>query len=197
VVELTLNGRSLGAKAREFPRAGTKGGWNSYEKPPVFPTTADLHLTWDVPYAPGVLKAVGWKEGRKVSETEVRTAGAPAAVSVSVDRDRLRADGRDVAHVTVRIVDADGTLVPDAAQMVRFTVDGPAALIGVDNGDPMSHESYQAPERHAFNGQCLALVQTTATAGSIKITAAAEGLRAGSVTVDTTPVDLPASQITQ
>ncbi|HVU32990.1 MAG TPA: glycoside hydrolase family 2 TIM barrel-domain containing protein [Opitutaceae bacterium] len=192
VVELTLNGRSLGAKAREFPRAGTKGGWNSYEKPPVFPTTADLHLSWDVPYAPGVLKAVGWKDGRKVAETEVRTAGPAAALAVAVDREHLQADGDDVAHVTVKVVDSAGTVVPGAGQLLTFAVSGPGVLLGVDNGDPASHESYQGPQRHAFDGRCLGLVQTTQTPGDLQVTVTAAGLRSATATVHALPANLPA-----
>lgn len=197
VVELKLNGRSLGAKAREFPRQGTKGGWNTYPSPQVFPTTADLHLEWDVPYEPGVLQAIGWKDGRKVCETEVRTAGAPAALEVTADRTTLRADGRDVAAVAVKVVDAAGTAVPGAAQLVHFQVSGPGRLIGVDNGDPASHESYQAPERHAFDGRCIAFVQTTTSAGAVTVRATSAGLRSGEVTLRTTPVALPPALITE
>jgi beta-galactosidase len=188
VVELTLNGRSLGAKAHEFPRQGTKGGWNTYAKPQVAATTADLHLAWDVPYEPGVLKAVGWKNGQKVCEAEVRTAGAPAALVATADRTELRADGRDVAHVTVKVVDANSNAVPGAAQLLKFSVDGAARLLGVDNGDPASHESFQGPERHAFDGLCLALIQTNTTAGEIRVSVSADGLSAATVTLTSTAV---------
>jgi len=80
-VELFLNGRSLGVKRLEFPAQGTSGGWNSYAQPPVHVTTDDLHLTWDVPYAPGVLRAKGsTRDGKACAEAELRTAGPPAAV---------------------------------------------------------------------------------------------------------------------
>ena len=75
-VELFLNGRSLGEKRLEFPAQGTSGGWNSYALPVVNPTTTDLHLSWDVPYEPGVLRAVGNVRDGAVCEDEVRTAGA-------------------------------------------------------------------------------------------------------------------------
>jgi beta-galactosidase len=176
-VELFLNGRSLGVKAYEFPRQGTAGGWNRYARPVVPATTADLHLSWDVPYAPGVLKAVGYRDGRQVAEAEVRTAGAAAALGLAADRDALRANGTDVASVTVTVVDANGVVVPDAADLIRFSVQGPGALIGVDNGDPASHESYQAPERHAFHGRALALVRAGTVPGEIRLTAVAEGLK--------------------
>ncbi len=80
-VELFLNGRSLGEKRLEFPAQGTSGGWNTYAQPVVNATTNDLHLSWDVPYEPGVLKAVGKRrDGSPACEAEVRTAGPPAAI---------------------------------------------------------------------------------------------------------------------
>ena len=89
-VELFLNGKSFGAKSLEFPRQGTAGGWNRYARPQVSVTTADLHLSWDVPYEPGTLKAVGRKNGQVVCEEEIRTTGEPAAIALSVDRNTLR-----------------------------------------------------------------------------------------------------------
>ena len=188
-VELFLNGRSLGVKAYESPRQGNAGGWNRYARPVVPATTADLHLSWDVPYAPGVLKAVGYREGRAVAESEVRTAGAPAALVLSADTDHLRADGADVASVAVSVVDAAGTVVPNADNLIRFKVEGPGALLATDNGDPSSHEPYQAPQRRAFHGLALALVRAGATPGDLRLTAEADGLRPATLvlTADAVP----------
>ncbi|MCK5489799.1 MAG: DUF4982 domain-containing protein, partial [Gemmatimonadetes bacterium] len=146
-VELYLNDRFIGEKRVEFPRQGTSGGWNSYERPPVFSTTADLHLSWDVPYEPGVLRAVGKRNREVVVTTEMRTAGAPAALRVSVDRTQIHAGIRDVAHVEVQVVDDEGVVVPASDHLVRFEVEGPARLLAVGNGNPTDHSSYQAPER--------------------------------------------------
>jgi beta-galactosidase len=182
-VELFLNGKSLGVKAREFPRQGTSGGWNKYARPEIFPTTADLHLEWDVPYEPGVLKAVGYQGGKKVYEDEIHTAGAPAAIVLSTDHDTLRASERDVANLTVKIVDADGNVVPGANNLVKFSVQGAGTLLGVDNGDPADHASYQLPERNAFDGLCLAVVQSGFAPGELTITATAENLKSATVTL--------------
>jgi beta-galactosidase len=196
VVELTLNGRSLGAKAREFPRPGNKGDWNAYAKPPVLPTTADLHLAWDVPYEAGVLKATGWKNGQKVCEAEVHTAGAATALTLAVDRETLRADARDIAHLTVKVVDAAGNVVPGAENLVKFNVQGSAVLIGVDNGNPVSHEDYKAAERRAFDGMCLAIVQTSVAAGEIRVMASAEGLKGATIVLRADAFEVPKPQIT-
>jgi beta-galactosidase len=88
-VELFVNGKSFGKKSLEFPRQGNSGGWNKYDRPQVNITTGDLHLTWDVPYEPGVLKAVGRKGGKVAYETEIHTAGEPAAIRLSSDRNSI------------------------------------------------------------------------------------------------------------
>jgi beta-galactosidase len=190
-VELYLNGRFLGEKRLEFPRQGTSGGWNSYERPPVFATTADLHLAWDVPYEPGVLRAVGKRQGTVLVTQEVRTAGEPAALRLSVDRGEIRSGIRDVAHVAVEVVDAQGTLVPTAGHLVRFTVDGPARLLAVGNGNPSDHSSYQAGERRAFHGLLLAMVQSREGTGRVRVTAQADGMAPASVDITVVPGHAP------
>ncbi|MBE0592272.1 MAG: DUF4982 domain-containing protein, partial [Gemmatimonadales bacterium] len=191
VVELYLNGRFLGEKRLEFPRQGTSGGWNSYERPPVFPTTADLHLSWDVPYEPGVLRAVGKRRGEVVATAEVRTAGPAASLRVTVDRAEIRAGIRDVAHVEVEVVDADGVVVPMSDDLVRFTVEGAARLLAVGNGDPADHNSYQAGKRRAFHGLLLAMIQSTDETGAVRVMARADGLEPASVEITVVRGDAP------
>ncbi len=124
-VELFLNGRSLGEKRLEFPAQGTSGGWNSYALPVVNATTNDLHLSWDVPYEPGELRAVGRRRnGGGACVASVRTAGAPAAIRLSPDQDTVTAAPGDVGLVRFEIVDSLGTVVPTAGDLVRFTVTG-------------------------------------------------------------------------
>jgi beta-galactosidase len=186
-VELFLNGKSLGAKSLEFPRAGTSGGWDSYAQPRVLPTTADLHLSWDVPYQPGTLKAVGYRYGKPVCEDDISTAGPAAAIVLAPENNTIAADPEAVAQVTVKIVDSHGNLVPDASNMVSFVVDGPAHLIGVDNGDPSSHDSYQASSRAAFNGMALAVVRLTGTPGTVSVTATSSGVASATVPITVKP----------
>ncbi len=181
VVELFLNVKSLGAKAVEFPRPGAKGGWNSYEKPPVNPSTADLHCSWDVPYTAGVLRAVGYKAGQVVCEEEMHTASAPAAIVLTTDRETLQADARDVAHLTLKIVDAAGVTVPGADNLITLDVQGAGTLIGMDNGNPASHEDYKANRRKAFEALCLGIVQSGLKPGEIRIKATADGFPQTSV----------------
>jgi beta-galactosidase len=148
-------------------------------------TTSDLHLTWTVPYQPGTLKAVGVKQGKIVAVEEITTTGQPAAIVLSADRVKLAADRADIAHVTVKIVDAQGRVVPVADNEAAFTIQGEGKIIGVDNGDPMSHEDFKGSRRKAFNGLCLAIVQSTAKPGRIQLTAASPGLKSGTITITT------------
>jgi beta-galactosidase len=201
VVELFLNGKSLGAKALEYPRQGAAGGWNSYARPQIMPTTADLHLSWDVPYEPGTLRAVGYKisgtggrggaTAQVVATAEVHTAGPAAAVVVTSDKNALQADQRDVANLTVEIVDAAGNVVPTAANEITVDVQGPARLIGLDNGDMTDHTPYQSPQRKVFNGLALAILQSTAQTGDIRIHVTADGLKDATVTLPATAVANP------
>ena len=159
-VELFLNGRSQGAKD-------------------VVP---NRHLEWSVPYAPGVIEARGWKDGRLVSRARRETAGPPARLELTADRTVLAADGSDVAMVTVRSLDARGRSAPLANDLIRFAVEGPGRVIGVGNGNPVSHEPDRASQRRLFNGLAQAIVQTDRRAGRIRLTARADGL--GAATLD-------------
>lgn len=168
-VELLLNGVSQGRRTVE--RAG--------------------HVAWTVPYAPGVIEAYGYRDGRRVLTSRRETTGATAALRLSVDRPALAADGVDVAVISVAVVDDQGRVVPQADTMVRFTARGDAALIGVGNGNPTSLEPDHAPQRRAFNGLCCALVQAGTTTGSVRVTADAEGLAPGWIDITLTPAKGP------
>ncbi|MEK7668533.1 MAG: DUF4982 domain-containing protein, partial [Gemmatimonadota bacterium] len=196
-VELFLNGRSLGEKRLEFPAQGTSGGWNSYAQPFVDVTTDDLHLTWDVPYEPGVLRAVGRRrDGSPACRAEVRTAGPPAAIRLSADRDAITAAPGDVAHVTFEIVDSAGTVVPTAGDLVRFAVTG-GSIVALDNADLQDLDPYRADRRRAFEGRGLAILRSTQP-GPLRLTASADGLGEASVSVQvvrgTAPEAIPAAR---
>ncbi len=184
-VELFLNGKSYGAKSYEFPRQGTSGGWNSYARPYLRTSTADLHLSWDIPYEPGVLKAVGKKDGKVVLIREIRTTGEPYALRLSADRESILADARDVAHAMVEITDRMGNVVPTAGNRIQFSLEGEARLIGVDNGDPGDHDSFKLHERNAFNGLALAILQSTRTPGTVTLKASSDGLQEAVIIIRT------------
>ncbi|MCB0655015.1 MAG: DUF4982 domain-containing protein [Saprospiraceae bacterium] len=154
-VELYLNGRSLGVQKK---------------------IGDSLHVQWRTVFEPGVLRAVSRKEGRQVLETMVQTAGEPAKIEMTADRDHIQADGRDLSFITVRILDDKGIMVPNANNHVAFSISGPAFIAGVDNGLQTSLEPFKAESRNAFNGKCLVILQSTGEKGTIIIQATSEGL---------------------
>ncbi|MGQ9814988.1 MAG: beta-galactosidase GalA [Candidatus Roseilinea sp.] len=149
----------------------------------VTPMPRNGHLEWEVPYAPGVIAAKGYKAGRQVAYTERRTTGAPARIALHPDREAIRADGRDIAIVNVSVRDANGLVVPTASQLIRFSISGPGAILGVGNGDPSCHEPDKAMQRSAFNGWCQVIVQAQREPGDIVIAAEAEGLEAQTLVI--------------
>jgi beta-galactosidase len=165
--ELFLNGKSLGRK----------------KKGPF-----EYRLRWDsVAYAPGTLEVVAYRNGRRWATDVVRTAGAPARLEATPDRATIRADGRDLSFVTVRVTDAAGVTAPRADNALRFTVEGPGEIVATDNGDPTSFEPFQAPERRAFSGLALVVVRAEAgQAGRIVLRATGDGLRGASTTITAT-----------
>lgn len=176
-VELFLNGKSYGEKRLQFPRRGKTivGNWSTYDAKEHL-TTSDLHLSWDLPYEPGIIRAVGRNKGEVVQTIEMKTAGEAAAIRLSTDKNRIAPDNRDVAHITVEIVDREGNIVPDADHLVEFAVEGGATLIGVDNGNPQDHNSFKKNNRRAFHGLCLAILQSNGKSDPIKVTARSEKL---------------------
>jgi beta-galactosidase len=164
-VELFLNGTSLGEKT--FKQSPTR-----------------LHLEWKVPYAPGVLKAVARKNGTVWATDEVRTAGPPAKLVLIPDRKEIAADGQDLSFITVKVVDKDGNICPNADNKATFNVTGPATIAGVDNGDATNHESFQGNSHKTFHGLALVVIKAGREAGDVSVTATADGLASDTATLD-------------
>jgi beta-galactosidase len=183
-VELFVNGKSYGIKTQEFPHQGHAYAWNKYAKPYIPPTTADLHLSWDVAYEPGTIKAVGRKNGKEAIIEEIKTTGKAAGIVLSTDSG-FNADGKDVALVYVSIVDDAGNIVPDAENQLTFAVSGNGTLTGVDNGNPRDDDSFKLNTRKAFNGRAFAVLQSTNQAGNVKLTVTGEGLKSAALTIET------------
>ena len=184
-VELFLNGESLGVKGYAFPRPGMTGRYGNY--PPrakALRTTADLHLTWYVPYAPGSLTAKGVKDGMTIETVEVHTTGAPAKLVLTADRQRIRTTPDDLSHITVAVQDAQGRMVPTADNAISFTLEGAGRILGVDNGQPDSHESYKGSSRSAFTGLALVLVQSNGRPGQFSLSASAPSLASSRIMID-------------
>jgi beta-galactosidase len=173
-VELWLNGASLGRK-------------KTFSDPIALPVGADVsdsgifqskyRLLWNVPFQPGVLTAVAFRDGREVARDVMRTAGAPARVHVLADRTTIAADGDDLSFITVRVEDKDGNLCPTADNLLNFQVSDAGRIAAVDNGNAATVEPFQADYRRAFNGLALLVVRSNANhPGTIDVAASAEGL---------------------
>lgn len=163
-VELFLNGKSLGKK--DMPR--------------------NSHLKWTVNYQPGTLEAVAYKKGKKLT-SKVETTGTPSEVVMTPYKTTMLADGKDVSVINLSVFDQQGREVPDANNMITFSISGPGKIIGVGNGDPSSHEPDKcidgAWQRSLFNGKCQVIVQSTGEPGIIKFEAKAAGLWTGSTDI--------------
>jgi beta-galactosidase len=122
--------------------------------------------------------------GGVVRWDELITAGKAAAIELKPDRPAIWADGRDLCHVEVSVVDANGILVPDSSNLIRFDVSGEGKIVGVDNGDLWSVEPYKAEQRKAFNGRCMVILQSTERPGQISLVATSEGLSQGELTIE-------------
>jgi beta-galactosidase len=129
------------------------------------------------------LTAVARTQGKEIARYELKTAGAAKTIRLTTDQATLQADGQDLAHITVEVLDANGILVPDAAQLIKFTVTGAGTNAGVDNGDPASDELFQADQRSVFQGRALLVVRTKRQAGEISVKATAEGLEPATLTL--------------
>jgi beta-galactosidase len=161
-VELFLNGKSLGAKAKpadDSPRA------------------------WEVTFEKGILKAIGKNKGSEVVTEELVTAGDPVKIILTADRAAISAGWDDLAVVSARVVDANGVICPNADKLISFGISGEGVIAAVDNGDVNSHEAYQATERHLFNGKCIAIIKAKSVKGKIIVTAGAPGLDAVSAEI--------------
>ena len=148
--------------------------------------TSKLSLRWKVPFRAGVLKAEGFKNGKLVATDVVKTAGDVAKIELLPDRSTINSNGKDLSFITVKITDENGTLVPEADNLVHFELEGEGKIVGVGNGNPMSQEPAKGRERRAFSGMCQVIVQSTGNAGDIKLKASSLGLADAAVLIKTT-----------
>ena len=158
-VELFLNGKSLGNKPKPAD---------------------DSPRLWEVTFEKGTIKAVGKNKGKEVAAEELKTAGAPAKIILSVDKNKIGNRWDDVAFVTAKVYDEQGNICPNADNLIRFTLSGNGIIDAVDNGSITSHEMYKAQQRHAYRGVVMANIKGNNT-GNIEVKATADGLEAGSV----------------
>ena len=155
-VELFINGVSQGVRSKDADH---------------------LHVVWNVTFEPGTVKVVARKDGKETASQEIRTAGEPAQIRLTPDRNTIRSNGTDLSFVTVEILDKDGNLCPNADNLVQFSVSGSGFIAGVDNGSPISLERFKDSKRKAFYGKCLVVIRNNGNKGKISLNAESEGLK--------------------
>ncbi len=134
----------------------------------------------DTRYEPGTVKVVAYDENNNaVAEQEIRTAGAPHHLEVTADRTGLKANGKDLAFITVKVVDKNGNLCPDASHLIHFKVKGAGSYRAAANGDATCIFQFHKPEMPAFKGMLTAIVQSSEIPGNIRFEATAKGLKSG------------------
>lgn len=160
-VEVFLNERSLGRKQYKGEQ-----------------------LVWNIPYEPGNIEAIGYRKGQIEAKMDYSTAGEPFSVKLKPEKDVLSRKKREVIHILVSIMDADGNLCPFSDLPVEFEIKGDGVLIGTDNGDPLDLSSYKTNIRRTFRGQAMILVESGNESGIIEVTARSSGLNSATVVLN-------------
>ena len=164
-VQLVLNGKVIGEQN-------------------VSPQTK-FTATFTINYQPGVLKALGFQNGKAVDSVVLLTAGKPTRVRLVADRTHIHADANDLAYVTAEVIDENGRLVPNAVLPLSFSVSGNGEILATGNANPSDAESMHQPQHKTFEGKCLIIIRAKGNAGTIKLKAKGEGLMTGEVVITT------------
>ena len=177
--EVFINGKSQGKRTKDL----TVTAENSADSASIadFKRQKRYRLMWmDTKYEPGTVKVVAYNDkGEAVAEKEIHTAGKPDHIELVADRNEIKADGKDLSFVTVRVVDKEGNLCPDAQHLIKYSVKGAGTYRAGANGDPTSLELFHVPQMKVFNGMMTAVVQSTDKPGEIILTATGKGLKSG------------------
>ncbi len=182
-VELFLNGKSLGKRVMGVDKTTIPAEFSWWKKPE---TTWDspYRVNWNVEYQPGELKVIAYKDGKAVAEKKIVTAREPHQIELIPDRTEISADGFDLSFITVKVVDDNGNFCPLADNLINFTIEGPASIAAVGNGNAATTEPFQANYRKAFNGLCMLIVKSKkGEKGEIKIEANSKDLKSVSTTI--------------
>jgi beta-galactosidase len=155
-VELFLNGTSLGRKQTN--------------------RSSKFMAVYNVPYSAGELKAIGYSDKQIVNTSILKTANQPMQIKLSADKSVLKAGGEDLSYVTVELLDANGIRNPRAENLIHFEIEGAGTIAGVGNANPVSIESYQLPQRKAWQGRCLVVIKSAHNEGKIILKAKSDNL---------------------
>lgn len=184
--ELFINGVSQGVRCKDMS-VTAENTMDKEESAMSFTRQSRYRLMWmDTVYEPGEVKVVAYDvEGNPVAERTMVTAGKPHHIELEADRDVIKADGRDLSFITVRVVDKDGNLCPNASHRISYRVSGEGFYRAGANGSTVSTELFHVPEMEVFSGMMTAIVQSTDTSGEITLTATAKGLKPAKIVIKT------------
>ena len=181
--ELFINGKSQGKRTKDM--SVTIENSKDSTSLAQLKRQQRYRLMWmDTKYEPGTVKVVAYNEkGEAVAEKEICTAGKPHHIELVADRKLIAADGKDLSFITVKVVDKDGNLCPDAQHSIRYSVKGAGFYRAGANGDPISLELFHHPQMKVFNGMMTAIVQNNGKPGEITLTASGKGLRSAKMVI--------------
>ena len=181
--ELFINGKSQGKRTKDLSVTVE----NSADSTSManFKRQQRYRLMWmDTKYEPGTVKVVAYNDkGEAVAEKEIRTAGAPHHIELVADRQTIKADGRELSFITVKVVDKDGNLCPNAQHLIKYSVKGEGFYRAGANGNPISMELFHEPKMQMFNGMMTAIVQTNGKPGEITLIATGKGLKSAKIVI--------------
>lgn len=163
-VELFLNNKSLGKKQTN--------------------RSTKFMAVYNVPYKAGDLKAIGYDNGKQVNTSILKTANEPTQIKLSADRNAIKANGEDLSYVTVQLLDENDIKNPKAENLIHFVIEGAGTIAGVGNANPISTESYQQPQRKAWQGRCLVVIKSTNKAGKIILKASSDNLKTAEIIIN-------------
>ena len=141
-------------------------------------------LNWKVPFEPGVLKAIAYKNGEKAAENILKTTGKPDRIILESDRSSIYADGKDIASVKVLVMDRDGNIVPYADNQVTINITGAGFNAGFGNGDNKNIEPYKDDNHQVYQGKARVFIQSNGQKGAIQIEVTSKELSTGKLSID-------------
>ena len=184
--ELFINGVSQGIRTKDTSITA-ENTMDQEESATSFRRQQRYRLMWmETKYEPGTVEVVAYNDnGEAVARKQMHTAGEPYRIVLEADRQTIAADGRDLSFITVKVVDKDGNLCPDAQHLISYKVEGDGFYRAGANGNSVSLELFHLPQMKVFNGMMTAIVQSTDKAGSITLTAKAKGLKSAKIVIST------------
>ncbi len=181
--EVFINGKSQGKQTKNLsiPLRETENP----ESQKTFDRQKRYRLMWlNTKYEPGSVKVVAYNDkGEAVAEKEIHTAGKPYQIKLTADRNYIKADGKDLAYITVEVVDKEGNVCPNVNDLVQFEVKGAGKFRASANGDATSLDLFHEPKMHLFNGKLMAIVQASEKTGEIIFKAKSQKIKGNQIKI--------------